>query len=247
MRMDEVEFKIIGSEMQYVELELDPGEAAIGESGALLYMENGIEMETIFGDGSTSDDGMLNKVLNAGKRLITGENVFTSLFQNNDRRKQRLAFASPTPGKIVAVNLKQIGGTLHCQKDAFLCAARGVSLGLAFRKKIGVGMFGGDGFILQKLQGDGMAFVHAGGAVLERTLVPGETLRVNSGCVVAFQPTVNFDIHYVGSVKTAVFGGQGLFFATLIGPGKIWLQSMSFTRLAERINSVVVNRSSDSN
>jgi uncharacterized protein (TIGR00266 family) len=220
--------------MQYVEVELDPGEAAIGEAGAMMYMQDGIEMDTVFGDGS-QQGGFFGKVLGAGKRLLTGEGLFTTIFHNEGRGKRRVAFAAPYPGKIIPVHLSAIGGTLICQKDAFLCAAKGVALGIAFQKRLGVGLFGGEGFIMQKLEGDGLAFVHAGGTLKELVLAPGESLRVDTGCVVAFQPTVDFDIKYVGKVKSAILGGEGLFFATLTGPGKIWLQSLPLSRLANRI------------
>lgn len=234
MAMDEVDYEIFGNEMQYVEVELDPGEAAVGEAGVMMYMDDGIEMDTVFGDGA-QQGGLFGKLLGAGKRLLTGESLFTTVFYNQGSGKKRVAFAAPYPGKIVPVHLAEIGGTLICQKDSFLCAAKGVSLGIAFQKKLGVGLFGGEGFIMQKLDGDGWAFVHAGGTLLERTLAPGEKLRVDTGCVVAFQPTVDFDIQYVGKIKSAIFGGEGLFFATLSGPGKVWLQSLPLSRLANRI------------
>jgi uncharacterized protein (TIGR00266 family) len=235
MAMDVVDYEIFGNEMQYVEIELDPGEAAIGEAGGMMYMQDGIQMDTVFGDGSQQQGGFFGKVLGAGKRLLTGESLFTTVFHNEGRSKLRVAFAAPYPGKILPVRLSDIGGTLICQKDSFLCAAKGVSLGIAFQKRLGVGLFGGEGFIMQKLEGDGLAFVHAGGTLMERTLAPGELLRVDTGCVVAFQPTVDFDIQYVGKVKSALFGGEGFFYATLRGPGKIWLQSLPLSRLANRI------------
>jgi len=234
MGMDVVDYEIFGSEMQYVEIELDPGEAAVGEAGVMMYMQDGVQMDTVFGDGS-QQGGFFSKVIGAGKRLLTGEGLFTTIFHNEGKGKRRVAFSSPYPGKIIPVKLDEIGGTLICQKDAFLCAAKGVSLGIAFQKKLGVGLFGGEGFIMQKLEGDGMAFVHAGGTLMEKVLAPGETLRVDTGCIVAFQPTVDFDIQYVGKVKSAIFGGEGLFFATLCGPGRIWLQSLPLSRLANRI------------
>jgi len=235
MAMDVIDYEIFGSEMQFVEVELDPGEAAIGEAGVMMYMQDGIQMDTVFGDGSQQTSGFMGKLLGAGKRLLTGESLFTTVFHNESSGKRRVAFAAPYPGKIVPVQLTDVGGTLICQKDSFLCAAKGVSLGIAFQKKIGTGLFGGEGFIMQKLDGDGMAFIHAGGTLHERTLAPGETLRVDTGCVVAFQPSVDFDIQFVGKIKSAVFGGEGLFFATLSGPGKIWLQSLPLSRLANRI------------
>lgn len=234
MAMDVVDYEIFGNEMQYVEVELDPGEAAVGEAGVMMYMQAGIEMDTVFGDGA-QQGGLFGKLMGAGKRLLTGESLFTTVFQNTASSKQRVAFAAPYPGKIVPIDLRALGGTLLCQKDSFLCAAKGVSLGIALQKKLGAGLFGGEGFIMQKLEGDGLAFVHAGGTLMERTLAPGETLRVDTGCVVAYQPSVDFDIQYVGKVKSALFGGEGLFFATLRGPGKIWLQSLPLSRLANRI------------
>lgn len=235
MAMDVVDYKIFGSEMQYVEVELDPGEAAVGEAGVMMYLQDGIQMDTVFGDGSPQQGGFMGKLLGAGKRLLTGESLFTTVFHNEGNGKRRVAFAAPYPGKIIPVHLADIGGSLICQKDSFLCAAKGVSLGIAFQRKLGVGLFGGEGFIMQKLDGDGMAFVHAGGTLKELVLAPGETLRVDTGCVVAFQPSVNFDIQFVGKIKSAVFGGEGFFYATLSGPGKVWLQSLPLSRLANRI------------
>lgn len=235
MGMDVVDYEIFGDDMQFVEVELDPGEAAIAEAGAMMFMDDGIQMETIFGDGSESKSGFLGKLMGAGKRLLTGESLFTTVFANQANAKRRVGFAAPYPGKIIPMDLSTLGGTLICQKDSFLCAAKGVSLGIAFQQKLGAGLFGGEGFIMQKLDGDGMAFVHAGGTLKERTLAPGETIRIDTGCVVAMQPSVSFDIQYVGGVKTALFGGEGLFFATLQGPGKIWLQSLPLSRLANRI------------
>lgn len=235
MAMDEVDFEIFGNEMQFVEVELDPGEAAIGEAGAMMFMEDGIDMDTIFGDGSAQQGGFFGKLLGAGKRLVTGESLFTTVFHNEAPGKRRVAFAAPYPGKIIPVHLAELGGTLICQKDSFLCAAKGVSLGIAFQKKLGAGLFGGEGFIMQKLEGDGYAFIHAGGTLKELTLAPGQTLRVDTGCVVAFQPSVDFDIQFAGKIKTALFGGEGLFFATLQGPGKVWLQSLPLSRMADRI------------
>lgn len=235
MAMHEIDYEIFGTEMQYVEVELDPGEAAVGEAGVMMYMQDGIQMDTVFGDGSEQQSGLMGKLMGAGKRLLTGESLFTTVFHNEGQGKRRVAFAAPYPGKIIPVHLAEIGGTLICQKDSFLCAAKGVSLGIAFQKKLGVGLFGGEGFIMQRLDGDGYAFVHAGGTLLEKVLAPGESLRVDTGCVVAFQPSVNFDIQFVGKIKSAIFGGEGLFFATLTGPGKIWLQSLPLSRLANRI------------
>jgi len=235
MAMDVVDYEIRGAEMQFVEVELDPGEAAIGEAGSMMFMEAGIEMDTVFGDGSAQQGGIFGKLLGAGKRLITGESLFTTVYANQGQVKRRVAFAAPYPGKILPMDLRQLGGTLLCQKDSFLCAARGVSLGIAFQKRLGAGFFGGEGFILQKLEGDGLAFVHAGGTVVRRELKPGETLMVDTGCVVAMTADVDFDIQYVGKIKTALFGGEGLFLARLNGPGQVWLQSLPFSRLASRI------------
>ncbi|MCV2421528.1 TIGR00266 family protein [Paucibacter sp. DJ2R-2] len=235
MAMDVVDFEIKGAEMQFVEVELDPGEAAIGEAGSMMFMDAAINMDTVFGDGAANQGGFFGKLLGAGKRLITGESLFTTIYTNNGSSKQRVAFAAPYPGKILPMDLRQLGGTLICQKDAFLCAARGVSLGIAIQQKLGTGFFGGEGFIMQKLEGDGMAFVHAGGTVVRRTLAPGQTLLVDTGCVVAYTPSVDFEIQYVGKIKTALFGGEGLFLAKLTGPGEIWLQSLPFSRLASRI------------
>ena len=238
-RMDAIDYEIKGSEMQFVEIELDPGEAAIGEAGSLMFMEAGIEMDTVFGDGAKQGagggGGFMGKLLGAGKRLITGESLFTTVYSNQGHRKQRVAFAAPYPGKILPMDLRQLGGMLICQKDAFLCAARGVSLGIHFQQKLSVGFFGGEGFIMQKLEGDGLAFVHAGGAIVRRELQPGETLLIDTGCIVALTPNVNFEIQYVGKIKTALFGGEGLFFAKVTGPGTVWLQSLPFSRLASRI------------
>jgi len=235
MAMDVVDYEIKGEEMQFVEVELDPGEAAVGEAGSMMYMDAGIGMDTVFGDGSAQQGGIFGKLLGAGKRLVTGESLFTTVYTNQARGKQRVAFAAPYPGKILPMDLRQLGGTLICQKDAFLCAARGVSLGIAFQRRLGAGFFGGEGFIMQKLEGDGLAFVHAGGTLLRRDLQPGQTLMVDTGCVVAYTPSVDFDIQYVGKIKTALFGGEGLFFARLSGPGTIWLQSLPFSRLASRV------------
>ena len=235
MAMDVVDYEIKGSEMQFVEVELDPGEAAIGEAGSMMFMDAGIAMDTVFGDGSAQQGGFFGKLLGAGKRLVTGESLFTTIYTNNAGAKQRVAFAAPYPGKILPMDLSKMGGTLICQKDAFLCAARGVSLGIAIQQKLSTGFFGGEGFIMQKLEGDGLAFVHAGGTCLRRTLAPGQTLMVDTGCVVAYTPDVNFEIQYVGKIKTALFGGEGLFLAKLSGPGEVWLQSLPFSRLASRI------------
>ena len=234
---DEIDYEIFGEEMQFVEITLDPGEATVAEAGAFMYMDPGIEMETIFGDGShkTEQAGFLGKLMSAGKRVITGESLFMTMFGNGGQSRQKVAFASPYPGRIIPLDLMQHNGQMICQKDSFLCAAKGVSIGIAFQKRLGAGLFGGEGFILQKLEGDGLAFVHAGGHVVSRTLGPGETLRLDTGCLVAFDTSVQYDIQFVGGVKTALFGGEGLFFATLTGPGTIFIQSLPFSRLASRI------------
>jgi len=233
----DIDFKIMGSEMQFVEVELDPGESAVAEAGSMMYMTQSIEMETVFGDGSqqSRSGGVMGALLGAGKRLLTGESLFMTTFTNTGQGKQQVAFAAPYPGKILAMDLKQLGGQLICQKDSFLCAARGVSIGIAFQRKIGVGLFGGEGFIMQRLEGDGLTFVHAGGTLHAVELSAGQTLRVDTGCLVALQPSVSYDIQFVGKIKTALFGGEGLFFAQLAGPGRVWLQSLPLSRMADRI------------
>ena len=240
--MDVVDFEIKGSEMQFVEVELDPGEAAVGEAGSLMFMDAGIGMDTVFGDGSAQQGGFLGKLLGAGKRLVTGESLFTTVYTNQASRKLRVAFAAPFPGKILPMDLAKLGGTLICQKDAFLCAAKGVSLGIHFQQKLSVGFFGGEGFVMQKLEGDGLAFVHAGGTVVRRELQAGETLLVDTGCLVAMTPNINFEIQYVGKIKTALFGGEGLFFAKVTGPGTVWMQSLPFSRLASRVFAAAPQR-----
>jgi uncharacterized protein (TIGR00266 family) len=237
MAMDVIDYEIFGDDSQYIEIELDPGEAAVGEAGAMMMMQDGIEMDTIFGDGSSQPQksGLMGKLMGAGKRLLTGESLFTTIYHNESQVKRKVAFSAPYPGHIVPIRLSEVGGTLICQKDSFLCAARGVSLGIALNQKLGVGLFGGEGFIMQKLEGEGMVFVHAGGTLAQRDLAPGEVLRVDTGCVVGFQPSVDFAIQYVGKLKTAFFGGEGLFFATLRGPGRVWIQSLPLSRLANRI------------
>ena len=236
-QMHAIDYFIHCDAMQFVEIELDPNEAAVAEAGGMMYMQDGIEMETIFGDGSQAQSGFLGALMGAGKRLLTGESMFMTVFLNRGMGKKRVAFGAPYPGKIIPVHLTEVGGELISQKDSFLCAAKGVSVGIAFNRKIGAGLFGGEGFIMQRLQGNGWAFLHAGGNIHERTLAPGEVLRVDTGCIVAFQPTVDFDIQYVGKIKSALFGGEGLFFATLRGPGKIWLQSLPLSRMADRITA----------
>lgn len=232
----EIDYKIYGEEMQYVEVELDPSETAIAEAGSFMMMDDGIQMATIFGDGSQQQTGLFGKLMSAGKRLLTGESLFMTAFTNIGHDKRRVSFASPYPGKIIPLDLQQLG-TIICQKDAFLCAAKGVSVGIALQRKLGTGLFGGEGFIMQKLEGDGMAFMHAGGHVFERTLAPGELLKVDTGCVVAYTHDIDFDIQFVGGIRNTIFGGEGLFFATLRGPGKVWLQTLPVSRLASRILS----------
>jgi len=222
-RSDIIDYKIEGEDVQYVEVELDPGEACVAEAGALMYMTAGIQMDTIFGDGSGQQKaGIMGALLGAGKRVLTGESLFMTVFSSHGRAKERVAFAAPYPGRILAMELPELGGELVCQKDSFLCAAKGVAISIAFQKKIGVGLFGGEGFIMQRLQGDGLCFVHAGGMLTEMQLGPGETLRVDTGCIVALQPSITYDVQFVGGIKTAFFGGEGLFFATLTGPGRIY-------------------------
>ena len=234
----EIDYHIVGEEMQYVEIELDPNETAIAESGAFMMMDDGVQMQTIFGDGSQQQSGgILGKLFSAGKRVLTGESLFMTAFTNNGPQKKRVSFASPYPGKIIPLDLKLLGGRIIAQKDAFLCAAKGVSIGIEFQKRLGTGIFGGEGFIMQKLEGDGMAFVHAGGHVFERDLQPGETLKIDTGCLVAYTSTIDYDIQFVGGIRNTLFGGEGLFFATLRGPGKIWVQTLPVSRLASRILS----------
>jgi uncharacterized protein (TIGR00266 family) len=235
-RAHDIDFEVHGNEMQFVEVALDPGEGAVAEAGSMMYMTQGIGMETIFGDGSQQRSaGVMDALLGAGKRLLTGESLFMTVFTNQGQGKQKVAFGAPYPGKIIPMDLRALGGHLVCQKDSFLCAARGVSVGIAFQKKLGVGLFGGEGFIMQKLEGDGLCFVHAGGNIQHFDLKPGETLRVDTGCLVALQQSVNYDIQFVGGIKTALFGGEGIFFATLQGPGRVWLQSLPLSRMADRI------------
>jgi uncharacterized protein (TIGR00266 family) len=221
--------------MQYVEVTLDPNEMVVAEAGGMMYMSPGIQMETVFGDPSKKQGGFLGKLMSAGKRVLTGESLFMTTFFNAGRQREHVAFASPYPGKILPMHLDQLGGEIICQKDSFVCAARGVEIGIAFQKKLGVGLFGGEGFIMQRLTGDGIALVHAGGTMMHRTLGPGEILKVDTGCIVALRSTVKYDIQLVGGIKNTLFGGEGLFFATLTGPGEIWLQSLPFSRLAGRI------------
>lgn len=231
----EIDYRIIGEEMQCVEIELDPQETVVAEPGSFMMMDDQIKMETIFGDGSNNSSGILGKLFSAGKRLLTGENLFMTTYTNVGSGKRRATFASPYPGKIIPMDLYHLGGKVICQKDAFLCAAKGVSVGIEFQRKLGTGLFGGEGFIMQKLEGDGMAFVHAGGTIVERTLAPGELLKIDTGCIVAFTKGVDYDIQFVGGIKNTIFGGEGVFFATLKGPGKVWIQSLPISRLASRI------------
>ena len=233
-RADEIDYEIFGDDMQFVEVTLDPGEVVVAEAGAMMYMTSGIEMETVFGDPS-KQQGFLGKLLDAGKRVVTGESLFLTTFGATGTRREQVAFAAPYPGKIIPLHLGELGGELICQKDAFLCAARGVQIGIAFQRKILTGLFGGEGFILQRLTGDGIAFAHAGGTIQRRELTRGETLRLDTGCLVAMQPSVDYDIQAVRGIKNAVFGGEGLFLATLQGPGTVWIQSLPFTRFAGRV------------
>lgn len=233
----EIDYEIFGEEMQYVAVELDPDETAIAETGAFMMMEDGIEMSTLFGDGSaqSKSGGILGKLLNAGKRLITGEGLFITAYTNVGQGKKKVSFASPYPGKIIPVDLYEYGGKVICQKDAFLCAAKGVAISIEFQRKLGTGLFGGEGFIMQKLEGDGMAFIHAGGHVFHKDLQPGELLRVDTGCLVGFTQQVNYDIELVKGIRNKLFGGEGFFFATLRGPGRVWIQTLPVSRLASRI------------
>jgi len=240
----DIDFTVYGDDMQYVEIELDPNEAAIAEAGAMMYMDNAVAMETVFGEGDQG--GVVNSLLGAGKRLLTGESLFMTVFSNSGPDKQRVAFAAPYPGKIIPLNLAEFDGEIVCQKDAFLCAAKGVTIDIAIQKKIGTGLFGGEGFIMQKLRGDGLAFVHAGGSIHNVELAPGQRLKVDTGCLVALEKTVNYDIEYVGGIKSALFSGEGLFFAQLTGPGNVWLQSMPLSRLAGKLSSALPARSGGS-
>jgi len=234
VRSHEIDYEIIGDDMQLVEIELDPGETVVAEAGAMNYMEDGIRFEARMGDGSEADEGVLGKLLGAGKRMLAGESLFMTHFTNEASGKRRVAFAAPYPGKIIPVDLEKVGGPLLCQKDAFLCAAKGTRVSIAFQRRLGTGFFGGEGFILEKLEGDGMAFLHAGGTVVERRL-QGGTLRVDTGCIVAFTGGVDYDVELVGGLKSMFFGGEGLFLATLRGYGRVWLQSLPFSRLADRV------------
>ncbi|MGB5377126.1 TIGR00266 family protein [Muriicola sp.] len=235
MNAHEIDYQIFGEEMQYVEIELDPQEAVVAEAGSFMMMESDIKMDTIFGDGSNQNKGVLGSLLSAGKRILTGEGLFMTSFLNAGQGKRHLSFASPYPGKILPIDLSEKQGKFICQKDAFLCAAQGVSVGIEFSKKLGRGLFGGEGFIMQKLEGDGMAFVHAGGTLATKELGPGEVLKVDTGCIVGFTKDVDYDIEFIGGIKNTLFGGEGLFFATLRGPGTVYVQSLPFSRLASRV------------
>ncbi len=244
-RADEIDYVIYGEDMQFVEIELDPGESCVAEAGTLMYKEASIRMETVFGDGSqqAAGGGFLDKLVGAGKRLVTGESLFTTVFSNGAASgKAKAAFAAPYPGTIIPMTLKNFGGTMICQKDSFLVAAKGVQIGIYFQKKILTGLFGGEGFIMQKLEGDGLVFVHAGGTVVERELKAGETIQVDTGCVVALTSSVHFDVEQVGGIKSVLFGGEGLFFARLTGPGHVWMQSLPFSRLAGRMYAAAYQR-----
>jgi uncharacterized protein (TIGR00266 family) len=240
---DDIDFEIKGQELQFVEIELDPGESAIAEAGAMVWKNAAVEMTTVFGDGSGGQDGgFMGKLLGAGKRLVTGESLFTTVFTHQGTGKARVAFASPTPGSILPLKLNEVGGTLICQKDAFLAAAKGVSIGVHFQRRVMTGLFGGEGFIMQRLEGDGWVFVQMGGTVVERELRPGEQLHVDTGCLAAYTPSVDFDLVTAGGVKSMIFGGEGAFFARLTGPGKVWIQSLPFSRLAGRMLAAAGSR-----
>lgn len=238
MKNHEIDYKIFGEEMQFVEVELDPNESAIAESGAFMMMDDGIQMQTIFGDGSQQQGGgIFGKLLSAGKRLLVGESLFMTAFTNVGHGKRKVSFAAPYSGKIIPMDLMRLGGRIVAQKDSFLCAAKGVSIGIEFQRRLGTGIFGGEGFIMERIEGDGMAFLHAGGYVVERELQPGELLKVDTGCVVAYTGAIDFDVEFVRGIRNWVFGGEGLFFAVLRGPGRVWLQSLPISRLASRILS----------
>tara|TARA_R110001592_G_scaffold185950_2_gene430171 strand:- start:1484 stop:2332 length:849 start_codon:yes stop_codon:yes gene_type:complete len=235
IKAHEIDYQIFGEEMQFVEIELDPQEGVVAEAGTFMMMDDNIKMNTIFGDGSNQETGLLGKIFSAGKRILTGESLFMTVFTNDGIGKKQISFASPYPGKIIPLDLREFGGKFICQKDAFLCAAKGVSIGIEFSKKLGRGLFGGEGFIMQKLEGDGLAFIHAGGTMAKKVLKPGEVLKVDTGCIVGFTKEVEYDIEFVGGIKNTVFGGEGLFFATLRGPGTVYIQSLPFSRLAGRV------------
>ena len=232
---DDIDFEIKGQELQFLEIELDPGESAVAEAGAMVWKDASVEMSTVFGDGRGSEGGFMGKLLGAGKRLVTGESLFTTVYTHQGQGKARVAFSAPVPGAILPIKLSEVGGELICQKDSFLAAARGVEIGIHFQRRILTGLFGGEGFIMQRLSGDGWVFVQMGGTIVERELKPGEELHVDTGCIAALTPSVEFDIQAVGGVKSMLFGGEGLFFARLRGPGKVWIQSLPFARLAGRM------------
>ena len=235
MKSHEIDYKIYGEEMQFVEVELDPHEGVVAEAGSFMMMDDLVKMDTIFGDGSGQSKDILGKLFSAGKRLLTGESLFMTVFTNTAPTKRKVSFASPYPGKIIPVDLKEFQGSFICQKDAFLCAAKGVSISIEFSKKLGRGFFGGEGFIMEKIEGDGMAFLHASGTVVKKELKAGEILKVDTGCIVGFSTSVNYDIEFVGGIRNTIFGGEGIFFATLTGPGTVAIQSLPFSRLADRI------------
>lgn len=235
MTAHEIDYQIFGEELQFVEIELDPSETVIAEPGSFLMMDEDIEMKTIFGDGSSEDQGMWSKLLGAGKRVLTGEKLFMTTFTHQGIGKAKISFAAPFPGKIIPIDLTNYNKKIICQKDSFLCAAKGTSVGIEFSKKLGRGFFGGEGFVMQKIEGDGMAFMHAGGYIVKKELSAGEHLRVDTGCLVAFTQNVDYDITFVGGVKNTIFGGEGMFFASLIGPGSVWVQTLPISRLADRI------------
>ncbi|MCO4821635.1 MAG: TIGR00266 family protein [Flavobacteriaceae bacterium] len=235
MTAHEIDYTIYGEEMQFVEIQLDPQEGVVAEAGSFMMMDDGVKMETIFGDGSQNDDSFMGKIFGAGKRILTGESLFMTMFYNAMHGVKKVSFASPYPGKITPIDLTEFGGKFICQKNAFLCAAKGVSVGVEFSKRMGRGLFGGEGFIMQKLEGDGMAFVHSGGTMAKKVLQPGEVLKVDTGCIVGFTKEIDYDIEFVGGIKNTVFGGEGLFFARLQGPGTVYIQSLPFSRLADRI------------
>ncbi len=238
-RAHEIDYQIYGDDMQFVKIGLDPGETVVAEAGAMMYMDGGIESDTVFGDGSDRDKGkgLMDKVIGAGKRALTGESVFMTTFTNHGSAKKEVAFSAPYPGKVIPLDLGDCQGQLICQRDAFLCAAKGIAIEIAFQKKIGAGFFGGEGFIMQRLVGDGLAFLHAGGTIIKKELQAGEMLKLDTGCLVAMSTTVNYDVQFAGNVKSAIFGGEGLFLATLKGPGLVWLQSLPFSRLANRMHA----------
>jgi uncharacterized protein (TIGR00266 family) len=235
MQAHEIDYQIFGEEMQYVEIELDPQEIVIAEAGSFMMMDNNIRMETIFGDGSGQQSGLFGKLVSAGKRVLTGESLFMTAFLNQNSTKSKVSFAAPYPGKIIPIDLTQFGEKFICQKDSFLCAAKGVAVGIEFSKKLGRGLFGGEGFIMQKIEGDGMAFVHSGGTLAKRELAVGDVLKVDTGCIVGFTKDVDYDIEFIGGIKNSLFGGEGLFYATLRGPGTVYVQSLPFSRLADKI------------